>query len=245
MKTFLEQLHEDMIDESVIKHIIAVRDKLNNLLPKEILPNKPKEEINGNNGLHVKPLDHVEAQRFKHHIDFQPTHLITINNVQHVVGRENGQIQIYKRDAGAPNPTHGNNSTGLTKVHGFRLLHEHPDIIGSRVGQAIYKQHRQAFQKVPLTATKHDIAGVMSLKTSDDFHGVPVKQMQLMALKHPQGGANMLHNMITNPDMDQTLLKKALIQHRLSRKNATAIIHSPHITHQDIIKAAHDRLAQP
>lgn len=251
MKTFLEHLNQEILDEGALhdigKHIQkglnivsdASRKAVDSVIPKDFAPRTLRHEIN-TGPVQVKKIDASNVRNFQIRPDFHPTHIIKINGIDHIIGNELGKEgpQVYQI-------RHAANGITTKNIPGFRLLHEHPILHHTFIGRNIYKANRDAFNDLPITASKGDINRVMKMKTTDNRHGVPVVTMQYLALHHPNAGPHVVDALIKNSEAAPEVLKKAMTMHGVSRDQAREILNSPHITDQVIISTAHDRLTRP
>lgn len=240
MRTFLEILTENILDESVFNDVKKIVGNIGHQLTKsEYLRHgvKVKDEVSGN-GISVKPLQPGEiTQHRMNGIHFIPTHTIKTADGVHVVGKDfndSTKHVIYKKRADGT----------FHEVSGFDLLHSHPTILQSHIGQQLYKQHREAFKALPITASSSKIENILSKNKRDTIGGVSVHNMQKIAVNHKNAGPGAVDALINSNHHDHDMLRRAITHHGLTRKQATKIIRAPHI-HHAIKTIAHGRLTQP
>lgn len=251
MKTYKQHLEESVqLDENFLKTLTQGAQKAADVmskaaftvLPKEILPQATHEMNVG--PLKVTKLDASNLHQFHINANFIPTHTVNIhtgnvgqNYDTHVVGNELGKVgpQVYRK-----------NSNGTyTNISSFRLLHEHPDLIKTHIGASIYHSNAALFDKLPIAASRSDVRRVMQLDPTATIHGMPVSTLQKLAIAHPHASQRSVGHLLDNPNVNQMVLKQAIIRHGMSKEHANMLLSHSGVTHHDLIQAAHNRLAQP
>ncbi len=250
MKTYLEYISENTepLDEGVLSTIgkgaLRAADIINSatykVIPREILP-PPAHDLHMGS-FRVNKLD--ASNMGLHHVNpnFIPSHIVKISTGNshpdtHIIGNELGKNgpQVYRKNA---------NGT-YTNISSFRLMHEHPDLARTQIGHEIHSANKEAFKTLPITASSGDIRRVMAMNPNDTHHGLPVSTLQKLALNHPSSSQANVGHLLSNPNVNQMILKHALIRHGMTKEHANNIMSLPNVTHTDIIDAARNRLTQP
>lgn len=251
MKTYKEYVEENIqLDENFLKTFTQGAQKAADVMskaasavvPKEFLP-PAQHEINSG-PLKVTKLDASNIHQFHVNPDFIPTHTINIHtgivgnmyNV-HVVGNELGKNgpQVYKK----------NDNGTYTSISSFRLLHEHPNLVKTHIGASIYHSNAKLFDLLPIAAGKGDIRRALQLDPNATMHGVPVSTIQKLAIGHLNASQSSVGHLLDHPNVNQLVLKQAIVRHGMSKEQATQLLSHPGVTHHNLIQAAHDRLTQP
>lgn len=251
MKTYKEHVEENIqLDENFLKTLTHGAQKAADViskatftvLPKEILPQAEHEMHSG--PLKVTKLDATNMHQFHINPNFIPTHTVNIHTGivghqynTHVIGNELGKTgpQVYRK----------NDNGTYTNISSFRLLHEHPNLIKTHIGAAIYHSNAKLFDILPIAASRGDIRRTMQLDPNSTIHGVPVSSIQKLAISHPHASQSSVGHLLAHPNVNQMVLKQAIIRHGMSKDHAQMLLSHPGVTHHDLIQAAQNRLTQP
>lgn len=263
MKSMKEVLHENnmviggvtsnILNEGFLDNVVkgyhqamdAGSKAFYKVVPRENLP-QPSINIHMN-GVDVNRLNASHTSHYHVHAHFQPTHSIKVNipgsthahgtSAIYVVGNELGSHgpQVYRKD----------HTGSYTKVSHIRLIHENPDIMRTHVGQQIYHSNSAIFKALPITATRGDIRRVMSMNPADKIQGHSVKELQKIAMEHPNSSPAVVTHLLNNPHLDQMVLQKAVIKHGLTKQQAQKLLSHPNVSHSILRDAATNVLANP
>ena len=85
----------------------------------------------------------------------------------------------------------------------------------------------------------------MSMNPADKIQGHSVKELQKIAMEHPNSSPAVVTHLLNNPHLDQMVLQKAVIKHGLTKQQAQKLLAHPNVSHSILRDAATNVLANP
>jgi len=213
-------------------------ESIRNFANQDIFMGSPTHEMR-KKGVFVYKVDNANIAKNRIHKNFEPTHTFVIHGSHYIVGKELGKegTQIYRANG---NKTH-------THVDGFKMLHEHPELTETHIGRKIYAENKEAFKKMPITASKSQLQHIMDLDPSKRTGNVQNSTMQWIASRHYNSDKSVLDSAINaQHQIHPITVKRLMTMHGVNRDQATKIKNMPHLmANPHIAATVTNRLAQP
>lgn len=273
MSRFTEHMEDHYLFQMNESFSLNPFKHMSDFLNKDIHLGEPQDEIR-TKSLHVTRLSDHDHLKHKMSGDFtnkgiifEPTHEIHTHGDHFIVGKVAGKEghQVYKVN-------HNGTGNRLTYTHAdsFKLLHQHPELTLSHIGRKMYKDNKEAFKVLPLTASKAKVNAVMHLDPEQHTGGVLNHTIMNIAVGHYNASKDTIGAMLSSPHLKRheniittnpnnhnihpkytfaaPLLRAATI-HGLERNHASLINNVTHLmndaSHPQIATIVANRLSQP